>query len=93
MSLANNFFTGSLPNSIHKLSDMNMLYLDGNYFQGRLPNKIGDMSNLGEFLGFVLCDSFEVSSLFVLQLRLAYTIINSVALSHQIYQGCETSVS
>eukprot|EP00545_Synedropsis_sp_CCMP1620_P006725 CAMPEP_0119004480 /NCGR_PEP_ID=MMETSP1176-20130426/1160_1 /TAXON_ID=265551 /ORGANISM="Synedropsis recta cf, Strain CCMP1620" /LENGTH=753 /DNA_ID=CAMNT_0006956187 /DNA_START=121 /DNA_END=2382 /DNA_ORIENTATION=+ len=46
LSVANNFFTGSLPNSITQMKGLNRLYVDGNYFAGKLPAGLGGMTSL-----------------------------------------------
>ena len=55
LTLANNFFTGTLPSDMAKLTALDRLYLDGNNFEGSLPISFGQLSHL---LSFSLYNNF-----------------------------------
>ncbi|XP_059070498.1 LRR receptor-like serine/threonine-protein kinase SIK1 [Cryptomeria japonica] len=46
LNLANNFFTGNIPPSLGKLSNLSILNLENNLFRGNIPPSLGKLSNL-----------------------------------------------
>ena len=48
LSLLNNFFTGSIPSEMGRLTNLTRLDLEGNNLWGTIPTEIGLLTKLGE---------------------------------------------
>ena len=48
LSLVNNFFTGSIPSEMGRLTSLTRLDLVENHLRGTIPTEMGLLTNLGE---------------------------------------------
>ena len=48
LSLDSNFFTGSIPSEMGRLTNLTLLDLEGNLLRGTIPTEIGLLTKLGE---------------------------------------------